>query len=96
MQSPVVTSFNTFLDKVIVQIINPLILLLSAAAFVVFIWGVFHFIANAGDPTARKKGKDAIFWGIVGLVVIFGAYGIINLALATFNLQPIHKLTPGS
>ena len=84
---------NAFLDRVIVQIINPIILLLSAGAFVVFVWGVFQFIVKAGDDTAREEGRRAILWGIVGLVVIFGAYGIINVALHTFNIAPIHKVT---
>lgn len=84
---------NTFLGKVVVQIINPIILLLAATAFVVFLWGVFEFIAHAGDETKRKEGRSAIMWGLVGLVIIFGAYGIINIALGTFNLP---LLTPGS
>ena len=84
---------NDFLGKVVTQIVNPLILLLAAAAFVVFLWGVFEFIAPAGDATKREEGRKAILWGLVGLVIIFGAYGIINLALGTFNLQPI---APGS
>lgn len=78
---------NQFLDKVVVQIVNPIILLLSAAAFVVFVWGLFQFIRKAGDEKARGEGKQAIFWGIVGLVIIFGAYGIINVALGTFNID---------
>lgn len=75
-----------FLARVVVQIINPIILLLAAAAFVMFIWGVFKFILNAEDETKRKEGKSAILWGLVGLVIIFGAYGIINLALGTSGI----------
>lgn len=82
-----------FLDKVIVEIINPLILLMAAGAFVVFLYGVFSFIRNAGDESARDEGKKSILWGLVGLVIIFGAYGIINIALATFSLPPIKPLT---
>ena len=77
---------NAFLDKVVAQIINPIILLLAAAAFIVFLWGVFDFIAHAGDETKRETGRKAIFWGLIGLVIIFGAYGIINIALGTFNI----------
>lgn len=77
---------NSFLDKIVVEIINPIILLLAACAFVVFLWGVFEFIRNAGDETKRKEGRTAIMWGLIGLVVIFGAYGIINVALDTFNI----------
>ena len=84
---------NKFLGKVVVQIVNPIILLLAASASVVFLWGVFQFIAHAGDETKRKEGRSAIMWGLVGLVIIFGAYGIINVALGTLNLQ---TLTPGS
>ena len=81
---------NAFLSKVVVQILNPIILLLAAGAFVVFVWGVFEFVLNAGDDKKRTEGRIAIFWGLIGLVIIFGAYGIINVALATFNLSPIH------
>ncbi len=86
---------NQFLGKVEVQIINPIILLLAAAAFVVFLWGVFEFIVHAGDETKRKEGRQAIFWGLIGLVIIFGAYGIINVALNTFNLPNVQKTING-
>ncbi|OGG76432.1 hypothetical protein A2950_00825 [Candidatus Kaiserbacteria bacterium RIFCSPLOWO2_01_FULL_55_19] len=84
-------ALNSFLDKVVAQIINPIILLLAACAFVVFLWGVFEFVAHAGDETKRSEGKKAIMWGLIGLVIIFGAYGIINIALGTFGINPISK-----
>ena len=82
---------NEFLGKIVTEIVNPIILLLAGAAFVLFIWGVFDFVAHAGDETKRTEGKRAIMWGLVGLVIIFGAYGIINIALGTFNIK---TLTP--
>lgn len=85
---------NTFLNGIITQIVNPLILLMSGAAFVVFVWGIFEFVYNAADEKKREEGKKAIFWGIVGLVIIFGAYGIINVALSTFSLSPIQTTLP--
>lgn len=84
---------DAFLGKVVVQIINPIILLLAATAFVAFLWGVFEFIAHAGDEGKRVEGRSAILWGLVGLVIIFGAYGLINLALGTFGIAPITKIT---
>jgi TRAP-type C4-dicarboxylate transport system permease small subunit len=85
------SALNSFLDKVVAQIINPIILLLGAGAFIVFIWGVFEFILNAGNEDKRSEGKQAIMWGLIGLVIIFGAYGIINLALNTFGIAPISR-----
>jgi hypothetical protein len=87
------TKLNEFLANVVVQIINPVILLLAACAFVAFLWGVFEFIVHAEDETKRVEGRRAIFWGLVGLVIIFGAYGIINLALGTFSLPPVQKIS---
>lgn len=86
---------NEFLTKVVTQVINPIILLLSAVAFVVFIWGVFEFVRQAADETKRKEGRQAILWGLIGLVVIFGAYGIINVALGTFSLPNIRSVMGG-
>ena len=85
---------KAFLSKVVTQIINPIILLLSAVAFVVFAWGVFQFISKSGDEKARQEGRQAIMWGVVGLVIIFGAYGIINVALGTFSLPNIQTKLP--
>ena len=84
---------NQFIGKVAAQIINPIIMLLAAAAFVLFVWGVFEFIKGAADETKRSEGRRAIMWGLIGLVVIFGAYGIINVALGTFNLGTVKPFT---
>lgn len=84
---------DKFLGKVVVEIINPIILLLAAGAFVLFLWGVFEFIYRAGDEERRVEGRRAILWGIVGLVIIFGAYGIINVALGTFNIDPVTRIS---
>ena len=83
---------NDFLGKVVTEIVNPLILLLVGAAFVVFIWGAFVFIKEAGNETERIKGRNGILWGLVGLVIIFGAYGIINIALSTFSIGTVQSI----
>ena len=87
-------ALNTFLGKVVTQVVNPIILLLAATAFIAFLWGVFEFIAHGGDEAKRTEGRHAIFWGLIGLTIIFGAYGIINVALGTFSLAPVTKITP--
>ncbi len=80
-----------FVDKIVAQIINPIILLLAAAAFVLFVWGVFELIKGATDETKRSEGRRAIMWGLIGFVIIFGAYGILNLALGTFGFPLISR-----
>ena len=88
------TGLDTLLSAVVREIVNPLILLLSAVALVVFAWGIFEFVRGAADEKSRAQGRRAVFWGIIGFVIIFGAYGIINLALGTFGIDQIQKTLP--
>lgn len=80
-------AITTFLTKFEAAIINPLIILLALGAFVIFVWGVVLFIVNAGDETKRTEGKQKIIWGLVGLVIIFGAKAILDVAFNTFGIQ---------
>lgn len=87
-----ISVLDSFLVKVVTQIFNPILQLLIAVSFLVFVWGVFTFIKNAGDAAAREKGQKTILWGLVGLAIMFGAYGIINVVTSTFNLAPVKSL----
>jgi hypothetical protein len=78
--------FHQFLGKVERAILNPLIELIALAAFVVFVWGVVQFIANSTNEEKRIQGQQHMIWGLVGLVIIFGARAIISLLAHTFGL----------
>ena len=84
-------AFSNFLNAVIAQIINPLILLLIAVAFIAFLWGVFEFVMYAGDASKRAEGQQAILWGLIGLVIMFGAYGLINIAATSVGVPNIQR-----
>ena len=85
--------FNSLLHGIIIQIINPIIMLLAGTAFVVFMWGIFSLVKNASNSTKRADAQRAILWGVVGLVIIFGTYGILNVATSTFGLKSIKPIT---
>lgn len=80
-------SFDRFIDIVTREIINPIITLLALAAFVVFVWGIVDFIRGAGNEERRELGKRHMVWGIVGLVIIFGARGIITFIASLFGIE---------
>lgn len=67
------------------EILNPLIGLLFALALVYFIYGIVVFIANADNETEREKGKQHILYSVIGLVIMVGAWGIIELILASLG-----------
>lgn len=78
---------SVFLGKINQFILNPLILLAFAVAFLVFFWGIFQFIASQTTDTNRDEGKRKIFWGLFGMFIMISAYGLIHLILGTFGIS---------
>lgn len=76
-----------FVAKVNDVIIFPLIALLLAVAFLVFIFGCAQYIMNAASGAGREEGVKHITWGIIGLVVMVSAWAILSLATGTFGLS---------
>ncbi len=76
-------AFDTFITKVQDAILTPIITLLALGAFLIFIWGIVEFIASADNEEKRSTGQQHMIWGIIGLVIIFGANAIVSLLSAT-------------
>lgn len=79
-------TLNQLLNGINQFILNPLIGLLFFVALIVFLWGVFRFVANAGSEDARETGKRNMMWGILGMFIMVAAFGIIRLVLGTFGI----------
>jgi TRAP-type C4-dicarboxylate transport system permease small subunit len=77
----------TFVEKFNKIILYPTIALLSAVAFLVFVWGCFEYFMNAANEQGRQQGVKHITYGTIGLVVMISAWGILTIATATFGLD---------
>ena len=82
------TEVRPFLGKINTFILNPLITLAFAVAFLVFFYGIFQFINSQTSDNNREEGKRKIFYGLIGMFIMFSAYGIITLILNTFGISP--------
>ena len=71
--------FNAFIGRVQAQILDPLITLVTLAAFIIFAWGIVEFILGADNQEKRSEGQKHMLWGIVGLVIIFAAQVIVRI-----------------
>ena len=67
-------------------ILNTLIPILIVLGVVYFIWGVISYMIG-GDEEAKKIGRDKIIYGIIGLVVIVGMWGLVRIVTSTFSLD---------
>lgn len=74
------------LNRLIEQIVQPVVNLLFVVALLVFFWGIFQMIKGADNEDARADGKRVMLWGTIGLIIMFGAYGIIAVIKGTFGI----------
>jgi Type IV secretion system pilin len=78
----------------ILSAIIPFLILLGV---VYFVWGVVQYVIG-DDEEAKKKGKDRMIYGIIGLVVIVSLWGLVAIVTNTFKLNNttpiVTNLTP--
>ena len=84
-------NLNSFLCK-IAELLNAVIPVLIALAVVFFVWGVVTYVVSS-EEEAKKKGRERMIWGIIGLVVIVGMWGLVRLVTNTFGLNNATNIT---
>lgn len=87
------TSFKSFVGQGttgLIGVLNTVVVpIIVALAFAVFIWGVVnYFFIGQGNDTKREQGKQFVLWGILGMVVLFSVWGLVNILLSTLGVAP--------
>ena len=66
------------------DLLNAVIPMLVTLGVVYFIWGVVQYVIADGEE-AKKKGKDGMIYGIIGLAVIISLWGLVYMLSSTFQ-----------
>lgn len=82
-------TFKTFVDSII-SVFNTIVVpVIFAITFAVFIWGLLnYFFIHGDDEKKRAEGRQFAVWGILGLVVVFSIWGLLNILLSTLGIAP--------
>lgn len=75
-----------FVDTFNDAVLFPLITLLMAMAFLVFLYGSFEFVRNSANDAAREQGRRHILYGTIGMLVMLSAYALLELAATTVKV----------
>lgn len=59
-------------------VINPIIGFMFAVAVVMFLYGIVEFIYGADNEEKRENGKRHMIYGVIGIFVMIGVFGILN------------------
>ena len=55
---------------------------IGSFALLMFVYGGVLWMTSRGDTKQVQKGKDTLTWAILGLVIIFSAYVLVNALIA--------------
>ncbi|MHB8709983.1 MAG: hypothetical protein ACYC6X_00285 [Minisyncoccota bacterium] len=87
------TSFRDFVGSGstgVIGVLNTVVVpIIFTLVFIIFIWGVVnYFFIHGGEEGKREEGRTFILWGVIGIVVLFSIWGIVNILLSTLGISP--------
>ncbi len=81
----VYTATIALIDSIKSKIISPIIGFLTAIAVIAFVYGMVEFVANLDNESKREDGKRHMGWGLLGLVIVVSASGIMKVICETLS-----------
>ena len=74
------------------NILNTIIPILMVLGVLYFVWGVVSYVI-AADEEAKTAGRQKMIYGIIGLVVIVGLWGLVSIVVNTFDIGGARPIT---
>lgn len=68
-------------------LINLLVPTIFGLTILVFLFGVYKFIASADSEDERENGKKFMFYGVIGIFVMLSVWGFVQILTNTFELR---------
>jgi Type IV secretion system pilin len=76
------TGVGTCTDGIFTTIVNVLLFIIGAISVIMLIIGGIRYTVSGGDSSAVTGAKNTILYAIIGLVVAFLAFAVVNWVLA--------------
>ncbi len=84
----------------ITSIISAIIIMVLIGAALVFffmlVWGGIRYIMSGGDKTQAEAARSQITAALIGLVIVFAAWAIINLVSIFFGIDILQLNIPSA
>lgn len=72
------------LTATIKNVTNILLFIIGAVSVIMIIIGGLRYVLSGGDSSSVNSAKNTILYAVVGLVVAFAAYAIVNFVITSF------------
>lgn len=83
-------SVDSFVRKVNISIINPIIWVLFAVAVLVFLYGVLQFLIGQASEEKKTVGKSHMIWGIVGIFIMLSVWTILGFLTRALGIDYVN------
>jgi len=70
-------------DSIFTVVVNILLFIIGAICVIMLIWGGIRYTTSAGNSSAVTAAKNTIMYAIIGLVIAFLAFAIVNWVLTS-------------
>lgn len=64
---------------VLIEVANPLFILIVSLSFFVFLWGLTRVIFSLGGEEGVAQGKTIMLWGVIALFLSVAFWGVVNI-----------------
>ena len=82
-----------FADKKIGDIISALLpyifVLAGLVLLLMLIFGGFQLMTSAGDPKGMEAGKNRVMYAIIGFLIIFASFWLVQILQVIFGLPKV-------
>ena len=85
LQNPLGVGANP--QSIIIAIIQYALGLSGVLALIAFIYGGIWWLVSLGDSNKVTKGKEIMKWAVIGLLVIFSSFAIVNMMFDLFGVK---------
>ena len=74
----------------IISLVLPYIFVLAGLALLLMlIFGGFQLMTSAGDPKGMEAGKNRVMYAIIGFLIIFASFWLVQILQVIFGLPKI-------
>lgn len=78
---------TTNINDIIKRVIQTFLGILGGIALLMFLWGGAQWLVSRGNPKMVQAGKNTIIWAILGIIVIFSAYILLQFIFTALGAK---------
>ena len=71
--------------SIFTTVVNILLFIIGAICVVMLIWGGIRYTTSAGNAASVTAAKNTIMYAIIGLIIAFLAFAIVNWVLGAIT-----------